>query len=852
MSNTENPRGFNYAPVTSSNGPLAKYEVGATVSKTVRAVNCIYYSEGFQVYQVEIVNSEGYFVTIVGTFPYRLVLNAYYNVEGIVSEDKRGEKQIKVTSCESTLPTDYNGIITVLKTLHGLDTQAYQLYDKVGPEILELLKTDPDKVASMVKGVGKKRVRAWQEELLARGENDREMRRLYGLGMTAQQATRLVAEHGINICAEIERNPYKLIDLAHGYTFKKCDTLALGSGKIGLDHPDRLRAGIMYTLSAFEGRGHSAVKFDEFMKQVHQLLDFSINSKVAYKVVQSQNQGQVAKIKWGQKVYPISIDDLLLSLQDWEAAHNIYGSSEPFSYVVDPISNEHLDAAFGDLKTGDHLVIEEQDGERYVCSSQYYVSDNTIASCVRDFVQNERLPFSDTQRVLDAILAKEGITLEDKQYAAVMRICAAHGGIFILNGSAGCGKTFTLNIIIKVLRRLYQSSGTELSPCILAPTGKAAKVASNATGLPAYTIHRALGLVTEDTQQSMQKQSLSNNCVIVDEFSMVDEILCAQLFDGVSKSSKVILLGDTAQLPSVRPGKVLRDLIDSQALPVITLDVVKRQASGSGVLENAKKIVAGECIRSCITKEKGLKGNAFVFVEPNIYTAQQRVIDTAKKFGLKAFQSGFVQVLCPIKAGATGVHVLNYVLQQELNPCVAPERDVVYGKLSIPKKGGGEDTVPAVFRVGDVVIHTKNNYNQPWFRKHPINGYIESSGAGVVNGDTGVIEDIKIFKDSNGTSHRILYVRYDDHYISYDNDFDELMLAYAMTIHKSQGSQWPVVICPITQRTTLLNRKLMYTMYTRAQDTHVLIGNLNYIDAAVKNNYEDMRCTLLLGKLTTK
>ncbi len=849
--NMSSGKTFNYAPQTAANSPLSKYNVGDSVTKTVRTVNCIYCNEGFQVYQVELVDKEGYFISIVGTFPYRLSLNAYYNVSGEVAVDKRGEKQIKISSCESTFPTDYNGIITVLKTLHGLDTQAHKLYEEIGPNVLELLKTDPEQVAARVKGIGKKRAKEWQLELLSRGENDREIRKLYELGLSPRQATRLVADYGIGVCDEVARNPYRLIDLLSGYTFKKCDSLALGSGTMDINNPDRIKAGIMYALTAFERKGNCAAVVNDFMDEVHSTLDFSVNSREAYGLLKSQKQGLVIPIKWGRKTYQISVDDLNTSLQEWEIAHRDNGDSSPFRYIIEPISEKHITSSLFELKTGNHIVFDTQDGVEYVMTSAYYTAEKDIASSVRDFVANERMPFKAVQKALDDVLTQEKVVLEKNQREAVLRICEAHGGIFVLNGSAGCGKTFTLNILIKVLRMLYRNENKELDPCVLAPTGKAAKVASKATGLPTYTIHRALGLIADDTLTNTQ-QSLLNNCVVVDEFSMVDTLLCSLLFGGIQKTAKVILLGDTAQLPSVRPGKVLRDIIDSHAVPVLTLTVVKRQENGSGVLENAKKIVAGENIETNITRKNGLKGNAYIIREFTAFSAQQRIINTVKTFGLRAFQNGTVQVLCPIKAGAVGITVLNYLIQKELNPQVSPDRDVVYGKITIPNRDGSEETYPAVFRVGDVVIHTKNNYNQPWFRKHPVNGYIESSGSGVVNGDTGVIEDVKFFKDGNKVGHRVLYVKYDHHYIAYDNDFDELMLAYAMTIHKSQGSQWPVVICPIVQRITLLNRKLVYTMYTRAQDTNILIGNPDYINAAIQNDYEDKRCTLLLSRLTNK
>ena len=436
---------------------------------------------------------------------------------------------------------------------------------------------------------------------------------------------------------------------------------------------------------------------------------------------------------------------------------------------------------------------------------------------------------------------------------AVQRICHAEGGVFILNGSAGCGKTFTLNIIIRVLKQLYKTQRhTELDPCILAPTGKAAKVAAKSTSLFAQTIHKALGLVSDgDSSAQMSNAIIRNNCIIVDEFSMVDELLCSQLLSGIPKATKVIFLGDTEQLPSIRAGRVLKDLVESGCVPVLTLDVVKRQGANSGILQNANKIIGGESITSVVINEAGLDGNAYIRNCDDPMKVQANVIRMATNNGLKRFQKGMVQVLCPLKAGPTGVDELNWRIQQALNP-KQEDKEVVVGTLYFKQPDGTNLSVISSFRVGDCIIHTKNNYDKPWYERHPINGFVETSKSGVVNGDTGIIEAISIYKDGANQTHRVLFVKYENHYIAYDNDYEELSLAYALTIHKSQGSQWPIVICPIVQHTFLLNRKLLYTMYTRASSSNVLIGREDLIEMAIQDNREDKRLTLLKERLTQK
>lgn len=837
---------YNFMPETEETGPLAKYELGETVHKVVRAMTCLYLGDqGFGVYEVDENNRR---FTIVGNFPYKLAMNSFYKIVGTVALGKRSLRQIKIIECEATLPNTEQGIITVLQTLHGLDTQAYKLYSIVGPDILDILQNNPEQVAAMVKGVGIKRARGWQAELLAMGANDKMLSKLYNFGLSQRQASKLVSEYGFAVCDEVENNPYFLMGKVHGFSFKKCDKIALDSG-ICVRHPERLRMGMMYLLTTAESKGHCSYPYDTFMRAAHHLLDVFLTQKSARQLVRSSKSGSSITVRWGRKEYPIPINAIRGELEDWEKAPNKRG--ETFMFYLDYIEDNYMEDALKELQTGDHLVIEEFNGQKYVTPGRFYKAEVAIAADIRDIVINERCPFDKVDAVIKNVLDEEGIVLEGKQMEAVRRICDAEGGAFILNGSAGCGKTFTLNIIIRVLKHLFATQrNTPIDPCILAPTGKAAKVASQSTKLIAYTIHKALGLVSEDTATSLiSNAAISNNCIVVDEFSMVDEILCAQLLSGIPKTAKVIFLGDTEQLPSIRAGCVLKDLIESNIVPVITLDVVKRQGANSGVLHNANEIIQGNNISTMIVNKSGMDGNAYIQHCEDAVQAQARIIRMAQNCGLKKFQNAAVQVLCPLKAGPTGVDEMNYRLQQVLNPAVEGQ-EIITGKNFFKQPDGKEITVAASFRVGDCVIHMKNNYDQPWFTKHPINGFIETSKAGVVNGDTGIVAAISTYKDSANQMHRVLYVRYGDHYIAYDNDYEELSLAYALTIHKSQGSQWPIVICPIVQHTFLLNRKLLYTMYTRASSANVLIGREDLIAMAIDCNREEGRLTLLKERLT--
>ena len=839
--------GFNYAPVTEENGPLASYAVGEKVEKIVRPMTCIYRGqEGFYIYEVE--EDDRWFV-IKGSFPYELILNSYYAITGTVCLDKkRNTKQINVLSCESTMPESKDGVLTVLRSLHGLDLMAMRLYKAIGPNVLDVLVNDPESVAKKIPGISVEKARRWQQELIGRGAEDRELKKLYDFGLTQQQATRLVSLYGLKICNEVKQNPYRLVGEVRGYSFAKCDGYALDAGYSVRD-ATRLREGLLFTMRAVEMKGHCTYPKEDFLKAAHGLLDVHISYRKAHQIIKNQKDGGIVKGRWGSNVYTISVSDLAGDLKEWE--EQWHPKSESYRYVLDYIDDQLLEDALKALSQTGKLIEEYAQGKAYVTPGLFYKAERTIVSNLRDIKLNERGPFEDVDKTIDEVLKELGVTLEVKQMEAVQRICAAKGGAFILNGSAGCGKTFTLNIIMRVLANLYAAEGAAFNPCILAPTGKAAKVAAAATSLPGQTIHMGLGLTASDDNSQLQiaTRSVENNCIVVDEFSMVDEPLCATLLDGIPKTSKVIFLGDTEQLPSIRAGRVLKDIINSGEIPVITLDVVKRQDAQSGVLYNANQIVLGQSIQSCITNPNGTKGNAYVIEDGNQLHIQDKIAEMAKRQGLKAFQDGNTQVLCPLKAGPVGVEALNHRLQSELNPSRDGVQELTVGKLKLKDEEGKEYEVMKVFREGDSVINTRNNYETVWFRMNPRYGLQPTSGKGIINGETGVITSIATMKDYSNTTHRIITVKFDDHYIKYDNEFDDLSLAYALTIHKSQGSQWPNIICPLAQFSIILNRKILYTMYTRAQDSCVLIGSQSLIRKTIENNKEDLRLTLLEARL---
>ena len=254
--------GYNFTPATEEFGVLAPFALNQEIEKTVKVMAQIYIGDGFGIYSVE-ENARSF--TITGSFPYTLSLNSFYKIKGkVVLDKKTNRRQVRVTVCEAAFPDDEEGILTVLRSLHGLDTKAYQLYSIIGADILSILMTDPKAVASKVKGVGMKRAQGWQKELLARGENDKELRKLYDLGLTSSQATKLVAEEGLGICEIAKNNPYVLIKKVGGFTFRKCDEVAINRGG-SVRNPARIQEGILSTMTQVTNAGHCTYPLKQFM-----------------------------------------------------------------------------------------------------------------------------------------------------------------------------------------------------------------------------------------------------------------------------------------------------------------------------------------------------------------------------------------------------------------------------------------------------------------------------------------------------------------------------------------------------------------------------------------------------------
>lgn len=828
--------GYNFAPVLNGDSILNDYKLGEKVTLTVRIDNLIYHKpeNGWSIYLVE---KDDWRFKINGVFVLPLPLDNHYAVTGKVGE-YNGERCLNVEKYKYTQPEDETAIIGVLRTIEELNIAAPAIYRKYGANILKDIINHPRKVARAI-GYPEKDVKRWSASLSYYMDTEETFEALkeYGLGDTA--AKELWDKYGDKVLEMIEQNPYFLIDEVPSVTFKKCDAKALENG-YAFDGVERISYGILSILkSAAAMSGHCWLPEEEFKQSVHRQLNISLNAVEAKKLLRESTGTEAAVVKSSVKGN-VNMEELRQTMDKWQGSDK----KTPFCYFITKISEETIQAGLDMLLSASRVVIRRLDNGTTVYMLGYYDrAEYTVAKAMKNLSGSEYDFFSNTREVLDDICKEKGVTLEKKQYEAALRFSGAKGGIFILNGAAGCGKTFVLNIILSTLEKEYGSRS--FGAKILAPTGKAAQVAHKATELDAATIHRELGLISNDPDAERLNPLIEADCLIIDEFSMVDIMLASQLFQSITPLTKVIILGDTNQLPSIGAGAVLKDLIESGMVETVTLDVVKRQTEDSGILENANRILAGEPILNLVKK---MDGDAHVMEKDDPISARMTVLRLFKR-AVDAQGLLNVQVLCPQKKTQVGTEIMNYCIQQVINTDTPNEPRIPARKIKLRNSDDVEFDRVLCFKKGDKVIHTKNNYKMVWYRMDEDYGLVEDyNRVGIINGEIGVITDVEV--GAKKSSKGRITVKYDDGYVRYEKDFSELDHAYAITIHKAQGSQWPTVISPICFcNRMMLNRKLIYTLYTRAQTLSVVAGEREAMDYAVKNNENAVRYTSLQERL---
>lgn len=503
------------------------------------------------------------------------------------------------------------------------------------------------------------------------------------------------------------------------------------------------------------------------------------------------------------------------------------------------IDANNIEEAIISMKAKEEIIIEErEDGTEWVYAKPYYEAEKNIAERLISLKNSENIKYISTlKKDLEKIEKDINIELSDKQREAIESV--NDNNVCIITGGPGTGKT----TIIKAIIELYKKHG--MKPVLCAPTGRAAKRMTETTGEEAKTLHRLLELagISDDNENfntDLLVTPIDGDIIIVDEASMLDMFLMNYLLKAIYKGTKLVLVGDINQLPSVGPGSVLKDIIESEKIHTITLNQIFRQAAKSKIIVNAHRVnegqnfISGNVKQTIIDDENiDLLDDFFFIQENNQEKIQQTIISLCKgrlqNYGNYDFFNN-IQVITPTKKGKLGTKELNILLQNELNPEEEDKKERNFGEV--------------VFREQDRVMQTKNNYNILWEKENE-REFKKELGNGIFNGELGRID--KINKED-----KTIRVKFDDGKIAtYEStDLDQLEHAYAITVHKSQGSEFDVVILVAAQSAPmLLTRNLIYTAMTRAKKLLIIIGSKSVVDYMIQNNTTKHRNTGLKFKL---
>ena len=700
-------------------------------------------------------------LTCVGSFP-TITQGATIEATGVYTHHPVYGKQFQISSFVEKMPEDTYAIERYLGSgaIKGIGAAlAARIVRRFGQDTLRIVEEEPERLAE-VKGISEKKAREIAAQVTEKADMRKAMIFLQKYGISLNLGAKIYQKYKESVYTVLQENPYRLAEDISGVGFKIADEIAARIG-IHADSDYRIRSGMLYTLLQASGEGHTYLPKEQLFTRCARLL---------------------------------GVDEFYME--------------------------KHLMDMVIDRK----LVLKEKNGETIVYPSQYYYLELNTARMLNEL--NVLCP-EDEQLVQKRILMIEketGTVLDEMQKKAVTE--AASHGLFVLTGGPGTGKTTTINAII----RFFEGEGAELR--LAAPTGRAAKRMTETTGYEAQTIHRLLelnGMPEEERDGHSAKferntqNPLEADVIIIDEMSMVDIHLMHSLLLAVTTGTRLILVGDENQLPSVGPGNVLRDIIRSGRFPVVELTKIFRQASESDIVVNAHKINKGEQVQ-INNKSRDFfflkRYDADIIIRVVIALIQEKL---PRYVDAKPFE---IQVLTPMRKGLLGVERLNQILQRYLNP---PED----GK---PEKAVGD----RLFRTGDKVMQIRNNYQMEWEIRGRY-GIVIEKGIGVFNGDTGILTEINEFAETAEVEFE------DGRFAIYSfKQLEELELAYAITIHKSQGTEYPAVILPLLSGPQmLLNRNLLYTAVTRARKCVTVVGNEETFAEMIRNEKQQKRYSAL-------
>ena len=714
---------------------------------------------------------------LVGTFPFISEGERIEATGRMVEHSVYGE-QLAVESYEIKAPEDTLAIERYLGSgaIKGIGAAlAKRIVKKFKADTFRVMEEEPERLAE-IKGISERMAMEISSQVEEKHDMRQAMLFLQQYGISMNLAVKIYRHYGQRMYSVIQENPYQLADDIQGVGFKIADEIA---AKVGIftDSDYRIKSGLFYALLQAVGNGHTYLPETELLASASVLL----------------------------KVEP-----------------------------------EHMEKHLMDLQMERKLVVKEKNGERIIYPAQFFYMELNTARMLHDLNLRETTPAEKIRERIRVVLAGGQMELDEHQEEAVIE--AVNNGLLIITGGPGTGKTTTINTII----RYFEQEDMEI--LLAAPTGRAAKRMTEATGHEARTIHRLLELTgvpiqnegkdgstgagSESRLEGMhfernEENPLDADVIIIDEMSMVDISLMHALLKAVNVGTRLILVGDVNQLPSVGPGNVLRDLIDSGKFPVVKLTKIFRQAAQSDIIVNAHKINAGERV----PLEKRSRDFLFIRRErPADIIQDMMTLVRSKLPGYVNADPSEIQIMTPMRKGALGVEQLNRILQENFNP-PSPDKS--------EKETGG-----TIFRVGDKVMQIRNNYQIEWEIRNRY-GIPVDKGAGIFNGDTGTIRSVNLFAET-------LEVEFDARrMVEYSfRQLEELELAYAITIHKSQGSEYPAVVVPIhAGPRMLMTRNLIYTAVTRAKKCVCLVGIPEMFQAMVDNETEQKRYSGLKDRI---
>lgn len=745
-------------------------------------------------------------VTIVGNLP---SLNAGENLElqGWWKSHPSYGQQFQVERYTVKLPATITGLQKYLGSglIKGIGPKtSARIVDHFGLRTLEILEASPVRMVE-VPGLGRKRAdmikKAWEEQKAIKEV----MVFLQGQGISTSLAVRIYKNYGDASINVVKNEPYKLADDVIGIGFKTADKIAAGLG-IAKDSPERLKSGLKYTLSEATDEGHVFLPSEELVKRSVELLEAPVELvEQALETLRDEKGVETERLHRLEDLPDARVSARDVQVGPAEAAQIeqlVREEAERYSYSPfddDPLLDPWEEKPPEDSRFEAVYLPPFHRAEMGISGGLLRLK--TTPPSKDRLAAFKSVPFD---VVFEYLSNKENLTLNERQRDAVRM--ALTEKVSVLTGGPGTGKTTSMRALLRVL------AVKKKKVILAAPTGRAAKRLSEATGAPATTIHRLLELRPGGKAAYDRENQLDADMVIVDEASMLDVLLMNNLIKAVPNGAHLLLVGDTDQLPSVGAGNVLGDVVSSQVIPVVRLEHIFRQGAGSAIVTNAHRINQGEfpLTGKDVT-------DFFFFVEDDTEKCGDLVVELVadripRKFGFDPIKD--IQVLAPMHRTAAGVINLNTQLQEKLNPA----RD---GKPE--RRTGGK-----LFRVGDKVMQLKNNYEKLVF-----------------NGDGGLITAIN-------SEDQMMEVQLEDgRLVEYDfAELDELSLAYAVSVHKSQGSEYPVVVLPlVTGHYQMLQRNLIYTAVTRAKKIVVLVGSRRALGMAVKNNKTSRRFSGLAPRL---